>query len=180
MYIRIEKKIKQRILQKILLLLALAAGIALLLVTSLDYCDLQEKIFSVILSVVLYIFLFFKIKLIPLLRDTTWTGTVVGRACKKKTVFKGIVRPRPEERMFAYWKILKDDGEEVVLGFDTEDIADDYFHTNDRVCHYKGAKFIVLAAPEEDNENLLCPLCGKMVMRPECSFCKISFHILSK
>lgn len=175
MYMRIEKKIKRRLLQKIILLVLLAVGIGVLLGTSFKYCDLAEKIFSVLLSVVLYGFLFFKVKLVPLLRDTTWTGTVVSRACKKKTVFKGIVRPRPEEHMFAYWKIRKDDGNEVVPGFDTEDIADDYFHTGDRIRHYKGARFIVLADPEEDNENLICPLCGKLVMRPECSFCKIDF-----
>ena len=47
--------------------------------------------------------------------------------------------------------------------------------TLDRAEALKGAKYIVLAEPEEDNENLLCPLCGKLVMKPECSFCKIDF-----
>ena len=71
--------------------------------------------------------------------------------------------------------MMGDDGESVILTYETEDIADDYFHTGDRVHHYKGAKYIVLAEPEADNENLLCPLCGKLVMKPECSFCKIDF-----
>lgn len=177
MYKRIEKKIKWRVFQKIALLLLLAAGITVLLITSFKFCDLAEKIFSVLLSVVIYVFLFFKVKLIPLLRDTTWTGTVDSRACKKKMIFKGIARPHAEEHMYAYWKVHKDGGEDIILSYDTEDIADDYFHTGDRVRHFKGAKYIVLANPEEDNENLICPLCGKLVMKPECSFCRIDFSM---
>ncbi len=178
MYQRIEKKISKRIAFKILLLIFLAAAITALLIISFPHCDKAERIFSILVSAVIYVFLFFKVKLIPLLRDKAWSGTVLGRACKKKTIFKGIVRPRPEERMFAYWKIQTDNGEEIVLDFDTEDIADDYFHTGDRVHHYKGAKLIVLSEPEADNENLICPLCGKMVMKPECSFCKINFDTI--
>lgn len=177
MYIRIEQKIKRRIVKKILCLILLAAAIGGLLITSFRFCDRAEKIFSVILSVIIYAFLFFKVGLIPLLRDKEWAGTVESRACKKKMVFLGTIRPHAEERMYAYWKILGDNGEEIVKGFDTEDIADEYFLSGDRVRHFKGAKFIVLADPAEDNENLLCPLCGKMVMKPCCSFCKIDFSM---
>ena len=175
MYQRIEKKITQRIIIKILLSFFLAALIIALLIISFPFCNGPERIFSVILSIALYAFLFCKVKLIPLLRDTAWFGIMESRACNKKLIPKGPVRPILEEYMYAYWKIRKDDDEEVVLSYDTEDIADDYFHTGDRVYHYKGAKFIILAAPEADNDNLLCPLCGKLVMKPECSFCKIDF-----
>ena len=99
------------------------------------------------------------------------------RACKRQMTVKGAVARYGNimEVMMGYWKIQRDDGESVILTYETEDIADDYFHTGDRVHHYKGAKYIVLAEPEADNENLLCPLCGKLVMKPECSFCKIDF-----
>ena len=179
MYIRIETKIKRRIIKKILLLILLAIGIGYLLWTSFEYCHFWERVFSVLLSVVLYIFLFFKIKLIPLLRDQAWVGTVESRACKKKTVVKGALARRDNitEAIIAYWKVQRDDGETVILPYETEDIADNYFLTGDRVRHFKGAKFIVLANPGEDNENLLCPLCGKMVMKPQCSFCKIDFSM---
>ena len=178
MYIRIEKKVHRRIIQKILLLVLLAIAIAVLLITSFKFCDKLERIFSVVLSVVIYLFLFHKIKLIPLLRDRTWTGTVDSRACKKVTRIKGVVayRENIHDVIIAYWKVRKDDGEEMVIEFDTQEIADDYFKTGDRVRHFKGAKFIVLANPEADNENLICPLCGKLVMKPECSFCKIDFR----
>ena len=189
MYIRIEEKIKRRIGQKIVLLVLLAVGIGVLLGTSFKYCDLAEKIFSVLLSVAIYIFLFFKIKLIPLLRDKAWTGTVDSRACKRVVKIIGFPRPYTAELMTAYWKIHKDDGQTVILPYVSEDdshlpersivVADDYFKTGDRVRHFKGAQVIVLAEPEEDNDNLLCPLCGKMVMKPKCSFCKIDFSMPS-
>ncbi len=190
MYIRIEQKIRRRIALKILLLVLLAVGIGVLLATSFEYCDLAEKIFSVLLSVAIYIFLFFKVKLIPLLRDKEWTGTVDSRACKKVVKIIGFPRPYPTELMTAYWKIHKDDGQTVILPYVSEDdshlpeksivVADDYFKTGDRVRHFKGAQVIVLAEPEEDNENLICPLCGKLVMRPECSFCRVDFSVPSR
>ncbi len=179
MYIRIEKKVHRQIIQKILLLVLLALAITVLLVTSFKYCDRWQRIFSIILSGVIYLYLFYKIKLIPLLRDKEWTGTVDSRACKKVTRIKGVVAHRGniQDVIIALWKIRRDDGEELLIEYDTEDIADNYFRTGDRVRHFKGAKFIVLANPEADNENLLCPLCGKLVMKPECSFCKIDFSM---
>lgn len=185
MYQRIEKKITKKIVFKILLLLFLAAAIVALLFISFPYCDRAERTFSVLVSIAIYVFLFFKIKLIPLLRDKAWTGTVESRACKKVVKIIGFPRPYPTELMTAYWKIRKDDGQTVILPYVSEDdshlpersivVADDYFKTGDRVKHFKGAQVIVLADPEADNENLLCPLCGKLVMKPECSFCKIDF-----
>ena len=59
-------------------------------------------------------------------------------------------------------------------------IADNYFRSGDRVRHFKGAKLIVKANPAEDDDNLLCPLCGKMVLTPKCSFCRIRFDIPSQ
>ncbi|MBQ7316696.1 MAG: hypothetical protein IJW90_06240 [Clostridia bacterium] len=177
MYQRIEKKIIKKIVFKILQLLFLAAAIVALLFISFPYCDRAERTFSVLVSIAIYIFLFFKIKLIPLLRDKEWTGTVESRACKRQMTVRGAVARYGNivEVMMGYWKIQRDDGESEILTYETEDVADDYFHTGDRVLHYKGAKYIVLAEPEADNENLLCPLCGKLVMKPECSFCKIDF-----
>lgn len=179
MYMRVEKKIRWRIAWKLLLLVLLAGAITGLIWTSFEHCKLWERIFSVALSVVVYAFLFFKVKLIPLLRDKTWTGTVDGRACKKTMRVKGPVATREniQDVIIAHWKVHKDDGEEVILPYETEEVADDYFRTGDRVRHFKGAKYIVLESPEEDNDNLLCPLCGKLVMKPECSFCRIDFSM---
>ncbi len=179
MYMRIETKVKWRIVKKILILLLLALGIGYLLWTSFKFCDLWEKIFSVLLSVAVYVYLFLKIKLIPLLRDKAWLGTIHSRQCKKSTVIRGVVA-RPGnivDVMVARWKVFRDDGMIEVLPYETEVIADDYFKMGDRVRHFKGAKIIVRANPDKNDENLLCPLCGKMVMKPECSFCRITFDM---
>ena len=179
MYMRIESKIRWRIAKKFLLLIAVACDFGLLLGSSFAYCDLWEKIFSVLLSVIIYVYIVIKSKIIPLLRDKSWLGTVHSRKCKKATVIRGVLphRGNIEDVIIAHWKFYRDDGVFVVLPFETEQIADDYFKTGDRVRHFKGAKLIVKANPAEDDENLFCPLCGKMVMRPECSFCRIRFDM---
>lgn len=179
MYMRIETKIRWRIIKKILLLLGIGGGFGLLLWTSFTYCDFWERFFSVLLSVGLYVYLVIKIKLFPLLRDKHWLGTIHSRKCKKATVIRGVVAHRGNihDVIIAHWKVLRDDGEFVVLPYETEEIADDYFKTGDRVRHFKGAKLIVRANPAEDDENLFCPLCSKMVMIPQCSFCRIRFDM---
>ncbi len=179
MYMRIETKIAWRIIKKLLLLLAIGGGFGALLVTSFAYCDFWERFFSVLLSVVVYVYVIIKIKIIPLLRDKSWLGTIHSRQCKKGTVIRGLLphRGNIEDVIIARWKVYRDDGEYVVLPYETEQIADDYFKAGDRVRHFKGAKLIVRANPAEDDENLLCPLCGKMVMKPQCSFCQIYFDM---
>ncbi len=182
MYMRIETKIRWRIVLKILLLFLLAGGIGYFLIASFKFCDFWERFFSILISVAIYAYLFAKVRLIPLLRDKAWLGTVDSRVCKKRTVIRGIVASRSnmQDVMVAFWKIKKDDGEEVTLPYETEVIADNYFRSGDRVWHFKGAKLIVKANPAEDDDNLLCPLCGKMVLTPKCSFCRIRFDIPSQ
>lgn len=178
MYVHIKTKITLRILKKILLLLLIAGGIVFLQMQSFRYYEnTAGKIISVGLSLLVYLFIFKKVGLIQLLRDKEWSGTVQSRECKKATVIRGVVAHRGNivDVMIAHWRVLRDDGEAVILPYETEVIADDYFKAGDRVRHYKGAKIIVREAPDEDDENLLCPLCGKMVMKPTCSFCKIRF-----
>ena len=176
---RIETKIRWKIAKKFLLLLIIGAGLGLLLWTSFEYCRFWEKFFSVLLSAVLYVYLIIKVKLIPLLRDKSWLGTIHSRRCRKATMIRGVViHPgNMEDVMVAHWKVWRDDNVFVVLPYETDEIADDYFQMGDRVRHFKGAKLIVRANPSENDENLLCPLCGKMVMTPQCSFCKIRFDM---
>ena len=46
----------------------------------------------------------------------------------------------------------------------------------ERVRFYKNAKILVKAHPKKGDENLMCPLCGVMVMEPICKKCGVDFR----
>lgn len=178
MYIHIRTKIKLRIAWKIIWLLLVALAIIFLQIQSMPYYrNIPLRIFAVLMSLGVYAYILYKSKLIPLLRDKSWVGVVQGRTARKSTVIRGIVahRGNMEDVIICKWHVLKEDGSDEFLEFETGVIGDRYFLPGDEVRHFKGAKLMVKANPSEDDENLLCPLCGKMVMRPRCSFCKVRF-----
>lgn len=178
MYIHVRTKIGLRIAQKIILLLLIAVAIIFLQINSFQYYRTTFlKIFSVLLSLGVYLFIVFKSNLIKLLRDKHWVGTIQGRTARKATVVRGVVphRGNTEDVVICKWCIVREDGSDTYLEYETGVIGDRYFLPGDEVRHFKGAKLIIKASPHPDDENLLCPLCGKMVMRPRCSFCKVRF-----
>lgn len=178
MYIHVRTKVGLRIAKKIILLTLIAAAFTFLQINSLPYYrNTVLKVISCVIAVGVYAYIFFKVKLIDLLRDKHWVGTVQGRTARKATVIRGIVphRGNMEDVIICKWHIIKENGEETFIDYETGVIGDRYFLPGDQVRHYKGAKLMVKAHPAEDDENLFCPLCGKMVMRPRCSFCKVRF-----
>ncbi len=62
------------------------------------------------------------------------------------------------------------------LSYDTEDIHEHYFEVGEKVRLYKNAKFLVKAHPPKEEENLICPLCGLLVMEPKCPHCAVIFE----
>ena len=178
MYIHIKTKVSLKIAFKIAWLLLIACAFVFLQIQAFPYLGNRLlKVLSVLLSVLLYGFIVYKTGLIRLLCDKYWVGTVQGRTLRKKTVVRGVVahRGNTEDVMIAKWHVIRDGGEEIFLEYETGQIADDYYKAGDRVRHYKGAKLIIREHPSPDDNNLFCPLCGKMVMRERCSFCKIRF-----
>lgn len=178
MYIHVRTKVGLRIAKKIILLALIAAAFTFLQINSLPYYrNALLKNISCVFVLGIYIYIFYKVKLIPLLRDKHWVGTVQGRTARKATVIRGPIphKGNIEDVVICKWHIVKETGEEEFIDYETGVIGDRYFLPGDQVRHYKGAKLIVRANPAEDDENLFCPLCGKMVMRPRCSFCKVRF-----
>lgn len=182
MYIHVRTKVKLRIAWKIVYLLAIAGGIVFLQINSMSYYrNIPLRIFACLMSVGVYGYIVYKSKLFPLLADKAWVGVVQGRTARKATVVRGAVAHRGniEDVIICKWHLRREDeGGEVIdeyLEFETGVIGDRYFLPGDRVRHYKGAKILVKANPSEEDDNLMCPLCGKMVRRPRCSFCKVRF-----
>ncbi len=68
-----------------------------------------------------------------------------------------------------------EEGEVIELSYDTEEIWERYFVIGERVRLYKNARRLVKAHPARDDENLICPLCGFLVMEPRCTHCRVDF-----
>lgn len=178
--------IRKRIWQKVLLRWAVVLGIG---VAFIGLCLIAKPMFrnfpsryrlSWILTGFVYLFVFLKSRVLPLTFAREWTGVIRDRRVDKYTRYpKGIYEPWGGDRAVlstkCTWTVVKDDEDIEQVAFDTEEISEGYFKTGERVRMYKNAKILVKANPRRDDENLMCPLCGVMVMEPICRKCGVDF-----
>jgi hypothetical protein len=119
---------------------------------------------------------------LPLTFSREWTGIVRERRVEKYTKMPVSALPGPDDaktRMSlstrCVWTVERDNGYLEKVPIDTEEIWERYFEIGERVRMYKNAKILVKANPRCDDENLMCPLCGVMVMEPICRKCGVDF-----
>jgi hypothetical protein len=178
--------IRKRIWQKVLIRWAVVLGIG---VAFIGLCLIAKPMFrnfpsryrlSWMLTGFLYLYVFLKSRVLPLTFAREWTGVIRDRRVDKYTRYpKGIYQPWGGDRAVlstkCTWTVVKDDEDIEQVDFDTEEISEGYFKTGERVRMYKNAKILVKANPRRDDENLMCPLCGVMVMEPVCRKCGVDF-----
>jgi hypothetical protein len=178
--------IRKRIWQKVLIRWAVVLGIG---VAFIGLCLIAKPMFrnfpsryrlSWMLTGFLYLYVFLKSRVLPLTFAREWTGVIRDRRVDKYTRYpKGIYQPWGGDRAVlstkCTWTVVKDDEDIEQVDFDTEEISEGYFKTGERVRMYKNAKILVKANPRRDDENLMCPLCGVMVMEPICRKCGVDF-----
>ena len=178
--------IRKRIWQKVLIRWAVVLGIG---VAFIGLCWIAKPMFrnfpsryrlSWILTGFVYLFVFLKSRVLPLTFAREWTGVIRDRRVDKYTRYpKGIYEPWGGDRAVlstkCTWTVVKDDEDIEQVAFDTEEISEGYFKNGERVRMYKNAKILVKANPRRDDENLMCPLCGVMVMEPICRKCGVDF-----
>ena len=178
--------IRTRIWQKVLIRWAVVLGIG---VAFIGLCLIAKPMFrnfpsryrlSWMLTGFLYLYVFLKSRVLPLTFAREWTGVIRDRRVDKYTRYpKGIYQPWGGDRAVlstkCTWTVVKDDEDIEQVAFDTEEISEGYFKTGERVRMYKNAKILVKANPRRDDENLMCPLCGVMVMEPICRKCGVDF-----
>jgi hypothetical protein len=132
------------------------------------------------MTVFLWIFIFFNSRVLPLTFSKEWVGIVRDRKVDKYTRYpKGIYQPWGGDRAVlatrCIWTVEREDGDLEKVAIDTEEIWERYFEIGEKVRMYKNAKLIVKAHPPRGEENLICPLCGVMVMEPICRKCGVDF-----
>ena len=176
----IRKRIWRRVLILWLILLAIGLIFALLCYISAPrFRSLQEFRISVGMTILVYVFIVWQTHAIKKTFSREWSGTVIGREVVKYTKYnKSPVNPVTRRSALAtkcIWSVEKDDGYIEKLHIDTDEIWERYFDIGERVRFYKNAKILVKAHPPKGDENLMCPLCGVMVMEPICRKCGVDF-----
>ena len=175
--IPIRKRILQRVLILWLILLAVGLAFALLCwISEPRFRSQQEFQVSVGMTVLIYVFLVWQTHAIKKTFSREWSGTVIGREVVKYTKYgKSPFSRKAVLTTKCIWSVEKDDGYIEKLHIDTDEIWERYFDIGERVRFYKNAKILVKAHPPKGDENLMCPLCGVMVMEPICRKCGVDF-----
>ncbi len=185
------RPIRKVLLYRLLIRWAILAGVAVAFVTlylvGRQFCDPTEEQLMLGLTVAIYAFIFWQSRVLPRTLSREWTGTVLARDCKKAMRFeKGPASRKIEWTVICKWTVRKDptdrqkkldeEGDVEEITYDTEEIWERYFAIGERVRHYKNAKYIVKAHPPVGEENLLCPLCGLVLIQPRCWKCRVDFE----
>ena len=175
--IPIRKRIWRRVLILWLILLAVGLAFALLCwISEPRFRSQQEFQVSVGMTVLIYVFLVWQTHAIKKTFSREWSGTVIGREVVKYTKYgKSPFSRKAVLTTKCIWSVEKDDGYIEKLHIDTDEIWERYFDIGERVRFYKNAKILVKAHPPKGDENLMCPLCGVMVMEPICRKCGVDF-----
>ena len=188
-YARRVIPINRRIWQKVMIrwAIVLGIGVAIIIVNIIsgaayrNYPQKQQLGWG--LSVAVYACIVWQSHVIKLTVSKEWTGVVRAKEVKKYTkIPQGLasfgVDARKQAGQLAtacHWTVEKDDGYIETVAFDTDEIWEGYFEIGERVRFYKNAKILVKAHPPREDENLMCPLCGVMVMEPVCRKCGVDF-----
>ena len=183
--IPIRKRIWQRVLIRWLVILAIGLAFALLCYISAPRFRSQRDLqISIGMTFLIYVFIIWQSHVLKLTFSKGWTGTVIGKEVKKyNKIPQGLASfgaDAHSKRMgvlatACFWKVELDDGYIEKLHIDTDEIWERYFDIGERVRFYKNAKILVKAHPPKGDENLMCPLCGVMVMEPICRKCGVDF-----
>ena len=175
--IPIRRRIWLKVALRWLVILAIGAAFVLLCVISEPRFRTQREFqISIGMTILVYLFIVWKSRVVKLTFSKEWTGRVIGREVVKYTKFgKSPFDRKTVMATKCIWSVEKDDGYIEKIHCDTEEIWERYFELGERVRFYKNAKILVKAHPPKGDENLMCPLCGVMVMEPVCKKCGVDF-----
>ncbi len=184
-YARRVVPIRKRIRQKVMIRWAIILGIGVVfiiinVISGAAYRNYpQKQQLGWGLTAAVYAFVVWQSHVLKLTVSKEWAGIIRGREVVKYTKYsKSPVNPvdrRPAISTKCIWTVERDDGFVEKVHCDTEEIWERYFEIGERVRFYKNAKILVKAHPPREDENLMCPLCGVMVMEPVCRKCGVDF-----
>ena len=180
--IPVGKKITRRIVLRWVLMAVLGAAFAGFLILSEPMFRNRpdEYRLNQIVTILLYLFIFWRSRVIQLTFSKSWVGTIKGCEVVSYTRYpKGVVRGRRAsygiQSTKCIWTVETDNGGTEEVSVDTSEINERYFKIGERIRLYKTAKIPVKAHPPVGGEDPLCPLCGMTVEKPICTRCGVDF-----
>lgn len=178
----IGKKITRRLILRWALMVALGAAFAGFLILSKPMFRNRpdEYRLNQIVTILLYLFIFWRSRVLQLTFSKSWVGTIKGCEVVSYTRYpKGVVRGRRAsygiQSTKCIWTVETDNGGTEEVSVDTSEINERYFKVGERIRLYKTAKIPVKAHPPVGGEDPLCPLCGMTVEKPICTRCGVDF-----
>ena len=176
--IPIRRRIWQRVAIRWLIILAIGLAFTLLCYVSAPrFRSPRDLQLSIGMTILIYLFIIWQTHTVKKTLSREWTGKVIGREVVKYT--KYAKSPFSRKTVMAtkcIWSVERDEGYLETVHIDTDEIWEGYFDVGERVRFYKNAKILVKANPSKGDENLMCPLCGVMVIEPVCKGCGVDFH----
>lgn len=175
--IPIRRRIWLRVALRWLIVLAVGGAMALLCYISAPrFRSPRDFQISIGMTLLIYLFIVGQTHVVKRTFSKEWKGKIIGREVVKYTKFnKGPVARQAVMATKCIWTVETDDGYIEKIHCDTDEIWERYFDIGEPVRFYKNAKIPVKAHPAADDENLMCPLCGAMVMEPVCRGCGVDF-----
>ena len=180
--IPVGKKITRRIVLRWVLMAVLGAAFAGFLILSepMFYNRPDEYRLNQIVTILLYLFIFWRSRVLQLTFSKSWVGSIKGCEVVSYTRYpKGVVRGRRAARGIdstkCIWTVETDGGATEEISVDTTEINERYFKVGERIRLYKTAKIPVKAHPPVGGEDLMCPLCGRTVEGSNCTVCGVDF-----
>ncbi len=179
-------KIKRKFISLVISFSLLAACLLIGLLTV--GFEIRRVIGSAIICLCIFAFIFIKSKIIFLLKDKTFSGTVVRKTSRTVLRFeKGGFRSYPKREVTQTRLVVEtDDGKRKKIYFDSglvrhyrKDANDpeyvyisaDTYPTGSRVIHYRGSNFLL--REKSDSKKLFCPICANTVDKNHCEKCDV-------
>ncbi len=182
----VRKKLRQKLILRWLILLAVGVAMAAAYFFALPHCDRTEGQIMLLLSIGVFLFVLWRTHVLRRTFAREWAGTITGQEIKKTIRSKTALMTRAsmEYTLVCRWTILRDppagekpdtERDTFTITYDTSEIGEHFFRIGDRVRHYKNAVYMIKDDPDPRDEELMCPLCGHLTREPVCYRCRVDF-----
>ena len=179
---KIKTKYRLLLIRKIVLMIALAAFLTACAISIHELLDLFYTIGTIVLSVIIMVVVAFKCKLVRILRDKDWEGTVKsvsvvqGREPITFSIAVGKSYYHGMPKMIDYTVIVAEvDGEVKKLKIPSSKVGAKVFRAGDTIVHHRGMEYPQNLDRQE--EIHICPLCARSLSQNYCPDCRLDFQM---
>ncbi len=182
---KIKTKYRILVAKKIFLMIALAIFLTACAISIHELLDLFYTIGTIVLSMIILIVVAFKSKLVRILRDKDWEGTVKsvsvvqGREPITFAIAVGRSYYHGMPKMIDYTVIVAEvGGETKKLKIPSSKVGAKVFRAGDTIVHHRGMGYPQNLDRQE--EIHICPLCARSLSQNYCPDCRLDFQMKAR